>query len=334
MLITLEQVSSFVFENFSNVKVSKHGTHFLAKCILCGDSKKRLSKRRFNLDYNNGDPIYHCFNCNRSGNFIQLYAQVKNISFEEARKEFSRFDKDSIKKTFKKKPFQKIKKNPIDVKFYDFILNDCVSVDEKVDGIVKLSYQKALKHFIKERNIYDYKLYIAYQGRYKGRVIIPIIEDGHIIFFQGRTVTNDPKKYDNPPSEKGHIILNKEKFDYDDYIIVTEGIFDALTIGNQGTSCLGASISDDFLENLYKYTSVGIIIALDNDERGIEETQKIIEHSVFSRRLKYFLMPDNFKEYKDINMLEGKVKDVYKFITKNSHNKFQYTVELNLRRKK
>jgi len=49
-MLDLQIVSDFVYENFERVSSSKNGTHFLARCLLCGDSKKSKSKRRFNLD--------------------------------------------------------------------------------------------------------------------------------------------------------------------------------------------------------------------------------------------------------------------------------------------
>ncbi len=334
MLITLDQISNFMFENFERVKVSKNGCHYLAKCALCGDSKKSISKRRFNLDYNNGDPIYHCFNCGKSGSFIQLYSLIKSISIDEAKKEFSKFDISTIKKSFKKKKIKELQFAKPNIAYHDYILSDCISLDNKPKGLVEFVYQKALSTFIKERNIHNYKLYIAYKGKYKGRIIIPILDDkGHIIFFQGRAINDNPNKYDNPPVEKGSIILNEFNFDRNKNIIITEGIFDALTIGNQGTTCFGAFINDDFLSLIFKKTDKKIIIALDNDESGIEGTLKILNNSKYSNNLLYFLMPEKYHLNKDINMLDGKIKNIYDFIINNSYSKFEYIINMKLRRK-
>lgn len=336
MYISLDTVNNFIYEHFSNVKLSKSGTHFLARCALCGDSKISKSKRRFNLDYNNGAPVYHCFNCGRSGQFIKLYSEIKGVSLEEAKREFRKFDTNIIKKSFTKNKLKKSIVAKPNITYHDYILEDCISVDDKTDGFILPIFQKALKNFIRSRNTHNYKLYIAYKGKYKGRVIIPIYDNNnHIIFFQGRAFgKNYDKKYDNPPVEKSHIIVNDGKFDENKYIIISEGFFDALSIGNQGTSVLGASINDDFLKRIFTKTKTGVIIALDNDEKGIEETLKIINESKYSSKLKYFLMPKQFTNYNDINMLDGNVDNVYNFIIKNSYSKFEYYTKLSLRRKK
>lgn len=335
MIIPIETVHTFMFENFIGVKVSRNGSHYNCRCSLCGDSATNKSKRRFNLEYNGGDiPMYHCFNCGKSGNFIQLYSLIKGITYDEAKKEFRKFNTDIIKKSFNRnKPKQKKLDIPLPT-YHNYIIGDCISVDDNVDGIVLNAYKNKLKEFINSRKTHGHKLFIAYKGRYKGRVIIPIYDVvGNILFFQGRALDNDPKKYDNPPAEKSYIILNNDKFDKNKYIMVTEGVFDALSIGDQGTTCLGASVNDEFLKQILHKTNIGVIIALDNDERGIEEMEKIIKNSKFSKRLKYFLMPVKMGMNKDINMLDGKVDNIYDFVIENSHTGFDYTVSLNLRRK-
>lgn len=335
MLIPLETVNNFIYENFERVKVSKNGTHYHCRCAICGDSKKSLSKKRFHLDYNNGEPIWHCFNCNKAGNFVLLYSLIKHVSIEEATRMFKSFDSDSIKNFFKKKKFKKQPVKTPNISYHDYILNDCISLDDNVSGVILPLYQKQLKAFVESRNVFDYKLYVAYQGHYKGRIIIPIYDDDnkHIIFFQGRTITGDLKKYDNPPVEKSYIVLNCSKFDKDKYIIVTEGIFDALSVGNQGTTCFGASVSDDYIQLINKKTDKGIIIALDNDKTGIDEMNRIMEESKYSNILRFFLMPKEYSDIKDINMLDGKVKNIYDFVINNSYSKFEYIIKMGLRRK-
>ena len=76
----LQFVTQFMLQNFEQTKISGNGTHFLARCLLCGDSKKNPYKKRFNLNWNDGVPGWHCFNCGRYGNFIEIYSIVKGIS--------------------------------------------------------------------------------------------------------------------------------------------------------------------------------------------------------------------------------------------------------------
>ena len=75
----LQIVTQFMIQHFEQTKITGNGTHFLARCPLCGDSKKNPYKKRFNLNWNNGVPGYHCFNCSRHGNFYEIYSIMKGM---------------------------------------------------------------------------------------------------------------------------------------------------------------------------------------------------------------------------------------------------------------
>ncbi len=318
-MLDLEFVRSFIMEHFPNVSVSRNGTHFNFRCPYCGDSEKSKRKKRFHLQYNNEDTIYfNCFNCPNSGNFYDLYGFVEGISSEEAYKKLKKFDSESINKYLKNKN-QTFKKE-IDYNkhenFNDFLKNDCLNLNSVPDG----HYQKKLLEylrFFKESRKLNLDLYVCFKGVFEKRIIIPIIEKEVCVFFQGRRILESQNpKYLNPSIEKENIILNKDKFDPEKFIIVTEGILDADAIGTQGTTCLGASISDEFLEELFRYTKKGVILALDNDKTGKEQVLKIFKESKFNKKLFYF----SLEKEKDLN--EFKVNfpdvDVYNYVKDNA----------------
>jgi len=335
-MISLEFVYSYINENLQNVTVSKNGTHFLARCPICGDSKKSKTKRRFNLDWNNGSPIYHCFNCGDSGNFIELYSFMEGITEAEAKKRLFSFDIESLKQSLSKTPKKNGKKDEVKYDNYNYILDDCVSKNSQADGILEKQYQQHLIKFINERKLpLDVPVYIAYKGDYAGRIIFPIIENKTIIYFQARSLNkNTDQKYKNPGVPKGSIVYNKENFDRSKYIIVTEGLIDAIHIGTQGTSALGAVVRDSFIQELYRYTDKGVIIAMDNDKTGIKETIRILNESKFSPRLLYFLILNNkYSIRKDIGELAQfeQIPNMYDFVVSNSYSKFEATLQLKMR---
>ena len=321
-MIQLEVVTEFMFAHFEQVKTSKGGTHFLARCPLCGDSKKNPFKKRFNLDYYNGVPGWNCFNCGEHGNFYDIYSIMKGISYDDAverlqNPEWKRGDRrknDEVKKRLDKK---KEVKEEIEFTYYNSILEDCKNPPER--------YLNALKNFRQDRKIPQWaKLYICYQGRYKNRIIIPIFDNEDIVYFQARRIpkTKLVPKYDNPASPKEIIIVNYNLFDPDKYIVVSEGIVDAWMVGTQGTTCLGKFISEEFLEKLFAMTKKGVIIALDNDKEGAKALRKFMDENKYSRKVKYFFHPSEFTDYDDINSIvrHRHVENVYELITQNSVN--------------
>lgn len=314
-MLDLGFVHGFVQENFPNTLITRNGTHFNFRCPFCGDSEKNKYKRRFHLQYDSETDIYfQCFNCYIKGSFYDLYAEMSGVSSEEAYKELNKFNADFIKKRL-------LEKNKIDKKilnfhtsnnFSSFLKKKCLKEGDKTDSKIDEILLEALRRFKEKRKITN-ELYVCNSGTFNKRIIIPIFEDGRCVFFQGRRIvdTMEPK-YLNPSTEKENIILNKGIFEKDRYIIVVEGILDAFTIGPQGTTCLGAHISDAFIGELFKYTDKGVIIALDNDKTGIQRMYDIIKKSDYNKRLNYFFL----QNYKDLNeaYVENDISDIYKYV--------------------
>jgi DNA primase len=330
-VINLEYVTSFVYSYFSNVTASKNGTHFLARCLLCGDSKKSKNKKRFNLEYNNGSPMYHCFNCGSSGSFPELLSKVKGIPITEALREIYRYDPELIAKRLsneKTAPPEPI----IEKQIFNHILKDCVGVNAEPEGIIEKTHQSVLLDFIKQRKVpQDTNIYIATAGEYKGRIIIPITEGEDIVYFQARSLEENPtRKYMNPQARK-NIIFNKEKFERDKYIVVTESLLDAFQIPKQGTTCLGSSISDGFIDQLLNLTDTGIIIALDNDKTGKKRLIDFLNTSK-APKLKYFLMPYDEKDLSRLAIRHPEITSMYDFVVKHSVSMFEAKIRLKMMR--
>ena len=168
----LETVTTFMFAHFEQVKQSQRGTHFLARCPLCGDSKRNQYKKRFNLDYNNGVPGWKCFNCDEHGNFYDIYSRVLGVSYDDAVERlknpaWKRGDKDKTDKVKDRLDRKKVEEDKTEFTHYNWIKKDCEEPPER--------YKNALDRFYETRKIpREYKVYVCYQGRYKNRIIIPV----------------------------------------------------------------------------------------------------------------------------------------------------------------
>lgn len=330
-MASLEFVSDFIFNNLSMPLVTNGGVDFTCRCPYCGDSKKDLKKRRFHLKYKNENSIYfNCFNCNISGTFIDLYCFIKNINKQEAYKQLRNNNLENLKIKFKKsESIIKLKNIENNLEDFKYILNDCLSLDDKPNGFIQTKLYNILKEFYDKRHIdKSFKLYISYDGEWKNRIIIPVFDENRMIYFQGRAISdNTLPKYKNPQSEKSSIIFNKNLFDKDKYIIISEGIIDAMSVGSQGTVCFGASIQESFIKSLEELTDEGIIIALDNDKTGIKNMLKLIN---IYKNCTYFIMP--FKDIKDLNQLksEKNIDNIYDFIVHNSYDWIKAKVKLQL----
>ena len=326
-MIDLETITRFMMENFEQVQISNGGQHFLARCTLCGDSEKNPYKKRFNMDWNNGVPGWNCFNCSEHGNFYELYSRLKGMSYEDAKKELYKYDKEKVKRYIKERTNRPktIVKNKRDEDNFNWIREYVYGLNDDGVGVLGPTYLNKLRDFYDSRKIpYEYKVYICHKGKYKNRIIIPIFdEDNNIIYFQARRIPKSglTPKYDNPVAPKTLCILNKHRFDREKYIVVHEGLIDAFMVGKQGTSCLGKEISGELLQELFKLTDKGVIVALDNDTEAYKSLARFMKKNPMARKVKYFLYPKEFEGYDDINkiVVRSSVElNVYELITQNS----------------
>ena len=139
-MVNLEIVTQFMLNNFENVSVQNNGTHFHARCVLCGDSKKNKRKKRFHLDWNNGLIKWHCFNCGKSSkdfSFLQLYSLVTGLTEEQAKRELYQYNPNNLKaRTEKARTVSAVTESEdIDIYFND-VLHDCISEDGHVDSML------------------------------------------------------------------------------------------------------------------------------------------------------------------------------------------------------
>lgn len=321
--------------------IPKGNGGFRTRCPVCGDSKKTTRKTRLHIDwypryeewvctcYNGGCPF-------RSGNLYSLYAEVKGITFSEAKKyiDQSEYDTDEIKRRLTTRPISgSVVPESNKSQTLDLDMNDVLSVDMVTDDRIHQRYINSLKTFIESRQIPN-ECFVAHSGRYKGRFIIPVYLNGEMVYFQGRAISDaiEPK-YLNPEVDKTDIIMNSDRFDRSKYIIVTEGIIDAWMVeDNQGTSVLGGYFNDDLISKLLGMTDKGVILCFDNplvDTSGREEIVRFMNESKYSNKVRYFLpMRKDFKDLNELRLIyNGSICD---YIIKNSFSSLNIKVKLHL----
>jgi len=308
-------------------KVSANKNKWNCRCPLCGDSTTKNNAKRFHVNYY---PIYDtymykCYRCGESNNVYVLCSKLYDISYKEAKKflDDKSFNPDNIKESIKKPHFNNEEKNintqlDIDIKKETYDINDDPST------MVGKRFINKLKDFITRRKIKE-KCFVAHDGRYKSRIIIPVINDNNLEYFQGRTLYDsiDPK-YLNPYVEKTSIIYHKNVINDNKDIFITEGLIDAMSVGNQCTSTLGADLSDDKLDILLNMTKKSIIYCADNDNAGFQSIKSILKKSKYKKLLRFFFMPERYSHIKDMNKLiqEYDISDIENFIIENSFSYF------------
>ena len=101
------------------------------------------------------------------------------------------------------------------------------------------------KRGINSADILKWKIGYCEDGEYRNRIIIPSFNrDGNCNYFVARAWTKDWLKYKNPPASK-NVVFNELMINWDEPIVLVEGIFDAI-IADNSIPLLGSTLSAYF----------------------------------------------------------------------------------------
>lgn len=113
-------------------------------------------------------------------------------------------------------------------------------------------------------DVRNFGLFWCDRGRYRGRAIFPVYEQGRLVYFQGRAQweSSDPKfrKSLNPPKAPGDATSDQVLFNLDrarcfPRVAVTEGPIDAIHVGDDAVCTFGKRMSP---VQVYKLLSAGV----------------------------------------------------------------------------
>jgi len=303
--------------------------------------------------------LYHCFGCGASGDVIKFIQEIEHISFQEALQKLGRqagievkfSSSQSGKDEYVEYLFRVhteyrncLRKNSEVVQYlFDRGLNDR-EIEEYEFGYCpggsKIAYEVASKLSLQFSKAIRYglmrKVESGYVDTFENRIIIPIKDDfGRIVAFGGRTVSNREPKYLNSP-ETPYFSKRSVLFMFDkakkaikgvDFVVVTEGYFDAIAFHRIGVTnavaTLGTSLSEIHLMKLKPLTK-NIILCFDSDDAGKRATMST---------LKIFLENDfdvaiaQFKEKDPDEVLRKSGADMLKDTLKKALPFEEYIVE-------
>ena len=156
--------------------------------------------------------------------------------------------------------------------------------------------QELINIFCYLRNIrhldpYEYPYYWTNKVGFKNRVIIPFLYKGEIVGWTARAINEATPKYLSE-QQPGYVFNLDNQQDDREFVIVSEGPFDALSI--DGCALLGAEIKDS--QNwLLKQLGKEIVLVPDRDAAGKATLEQALEYNWSVS------MPDWPDGVKDIN---------------------------------
>ena len=157
--------------------------------------------------------------------------------------------------------------------------NEFKSLCNGGDSIVKRHALNYLyKREIDDSDILKYNIGYCDEGLYSNRIIIPSYDaDGKLNFFVGRDFYNSKMKYRNSPTTKN--IIGFDLFiNWDEPIILCEGVFDAMTFKRNAIPLFGKNVMSNLQKKIIETKVKVIYLALDND--ALKDTIKISEYFI------------------------------------------------------
>ena len=189
-------------------------------CPYCNHHKKK-----FAINFRNG---YHCWVCDQRGK--NIYRIVRKFGDYQQRQKYRELqglvDLSDFEEMFKE--YNNIEDKQILQMPKEFI--SLCHKDLPMDSTDAIRYLSS--RGIGRREILKWKIGYCKEGRYGGRIIIPSFDlDGDLNYYIARSYVGHSRRYLNPTANRD-IVFNELNIDWDEPIVLVEGVFDAIKAGD------------------------------------------------------------------------------------------------------
>lgn len=252
------------------------GDEHLFKCPYCKHHKRKLS---VNVDKG----VYKCWICDARGKKLsRIVRRFGSFSEQEEWKTVSgeTTDLNDFDDIFK----EEIHPTREQVLELPESFRSLCNI-HKATGPMKYLKSRGLD----EKDILKWKMGYCTKGDYKGRIIIPSFNtNGDLNYFIARTFRDDWRRYMNPAASRD-IIFNELYVDFEEEVMLVEGVFDALKASN-AVPLLGSTLREG--SHLFKKivkNDTPILLALDPDANYKSNSIKklLLKYGIEVREVKY-----------------------------------------------
>jgi DNA primase len=237
-------------------RISGSGTEIMLNCLFHDDQKGKLY-----ISTEKG--IWQCWVCHETGTFRDL---VRQVSLNK-KKDISTKDFEGVLDKVPK-PVILTEEEKIDwPESYQSLYNDTGDVGYEAKEYI-------LQRGITESQTYYYRIGYCLSGRYSKRIIIPTFNDkDELVTFVARDYTGNQKpKVLTPLSKPGthgvkDYVFNLHRAAVLSHILIGEGVFDAISLGERGVAIFGKTVTDIQLAKIINKKPQRITIVLDPDAK-------------------------------------------------------------------
>lgn len=135
----------------------------------------------------------------------------------------------------------------------------------------KLFYRYLRYRGLTDEQIDDYGIGYCVEGRYAGYLVFPFYQRGFPVYFTSRVLFGSPVKSLNPAVGRKYYLYNLDRASRFRRIVMVEGVFDAIAVGEMAVAILGSKIHKEQIRLLGRIDGLEeVCVMLDADAH--EET--------------------------------------------------------------
>ena len=233
-----------------------------------------ISHHKPKLQINTQTQKWHCWVSNQGGhNLFQLFKKLK-----ASREQFDELSDIVGKPRSLSSKYEKNKQK------------DIVRLPNEFKPLWKGNVSIIKKHalvYLKNRginmvDIIRYGMGYCEEGLYANRIIVPSYSsDGDLNYFVGRDIYGGGFKYKNPPVSKD--VIGFDLFiNWNEPIVLCEGVFDAIAIRRNAIPLFGKTIPKSLMKKIYEKQVKQIYILLDSDAimDSIKMTDNLMKNGI------------------------------------------------------
>jgi DNA primase len=231
----------------SSLKGNEQAHH----CPFCNHHKKKL---QVNLDTQR----WHCWVCDSKGRSIQSLLRKLNVDIR---------DLNRLKDIYGEDDYTLVEKDEYVAKLQ--LPSEFKQLYLKPNGF-QPEYNQAINYLkqrgITQADIVKYNIGYCSDGLYFGRIIVPSYdENGDLNYFVARSYYKEERmKYKNPPVNRDVIVFDNQ-INWNEPIILCEGVFDSFSIKRNCIPLLGKFLLSKLKNKIIEKGVKEVTIMLDSD---------------------------------------------------------------------
>lgn len=264
-------------ENILGKGVKKARTNVAFHCPFCNH---RLPKLEIDMQTDNtGQNPWACWVCQTKGRTIRSLLSHLHISRAEAQQVLQFVRNGEVEE------YREQKNIKLPEEFVPLHIASKTSID--IQRVKNYLFSRGLV----EEDFIRYNIGYCSKGMYENHVIIPSYDSNNCLnYFIARNLdSSSSRRYKNPDVSRD-ITFFENLINWNEPIVVCEGVFDAFAIRRNVTCLLGKNISNSLMKNILEHPVPEIYVCLDSD--ALKTAIKCCEKFLAAGKRVYLVRPE------------------------------------------